>query len=616
MLKASRNRSFIRLYAWPLFFCLANLSPGAADAQENDWRFSTTERIVTIGDVHGAFDALIETLQAADLVDSDLSWTGGGAHLVLTGDLMDRGTSSRRILDLIMRLEQEAPQSGGQVHLLLGNHEVMNLTGDLRYVVVDDYAAFKDLETDQLRDQWYQHFQARHPENKDEAALRRAFEKKAPPGYFGHRESFRHDGYYGAWLLEKPFLIVINDTAFVHGGLPPTVAERGLDWVNIDLKKDLYDYVQARTELADAGLLSPTDRFKSIPPLLVKESKQGRVPTRLADQAQRVLTLSMSPLHKAEGPTWYRGTGTCSELVEGDALQAALEKIGAERVVIGHSTTATRNVQQRMSGRSIQIDTGMLSSYYDGSGNALVIDNDQLIIVNQDGTVVQGPIDYPARVGHPLVPMNDSQLSDLLRSGATTNLSATGLGWQMVRVQNDSSTVIAMFRELDAETGFAPELAAYRLDRMLGLNMVPVTVLRKIDGKSGTLQFVPADGMSELERVGQSGWKGAPCPLNKQFAAMFMFDTLINNPSRTPANMLYSLEDWLLLLVDHDDAFTVETTRPTYLGNTRLVTGNQWLKALRNLDDASLFRQLEDALNKPQIEALMARRDALLNADP
>ena len=83
MLKASRNRSFIRLYAWPLFFCLANLSPGGADAQENDWRFSTTERIVTIGDVHGAFDALIETLQAADLVDSDLSWTGGGAHLVL-----------------------------------------------------------------------------------------------------------------------------------------------------------------------------------------------------------------------------------------------------------------------------------------------------------------------------------------------------------------------------------------------------------------------------------------------------------------------------------------------------------------------------------------------------
>ncbi len=63
-------------------------------------------------------------------------------------------------------------QAGGRVHLLLGNHEVMNLIGDLRYVAVEEYAAFQDFESPERRERWYQQFRVGRPADADEASLR------------------------------------------------------------------------------------------------------------------------------------------------------------------------------------------------------------------------------------------------------------------------------------------------------------------------------------------------------------------------------------------------------------------------------------------------------------
>ena len=64
---------------------------------------------------------------------------GGEAHLVSLGDLLDRGNDSRAVMDLLMRLQEQAQQAGGRVHVVFGNHEQMNLIGDLRYVSADEY---------------------------------------------------------------------------------------------------------------------------------------------------------------------------------------------------------------------------------------------------------------------------------------------------------------------------------------------------------------------------------------------------------------------------------------------------------------------------------------------
>jgi len=578
-------------------------------AQADEWHFSDVDRIVAVSDIHGAYDALIETLQVAEVIDEDLAWSGGETHFVVTGDLLDRGPDSRLVMDLIMRLEHEAPLVGGRVHQLIGNHEVMNLIGDLRYVADEEYAAFLDMESAADREYWYKRYRREHPTDSDEAAVRWQFDEKAPPGYFGHRKAFRYDGPYGKWLLQKPIMVVINDTVFVHGGIPPFVAEHGLEGVNVKLKEDLRNFLTTRATLEKKAVLSPVDGFKEISALLTKKAKAGRLLDIDRRSAQMAIDLGTSPLHGPGGPTWYRGTASCNSLVEGDSLNAALDVVGAERVVIGHTPTITRRVQQRMNGRIVEIDTGMLKKNYDGSGHALIIDDGELSVVNQDGSQDLVPIVHPVRVGHKSMAITDDELASILVNG---EIDAGLSSWKLVQVTTEDVRLHAYFRELPEEEGFIPELAAFKLDRMLGLGMVPVTVRRDVAGKEGTLQFVPAATMTERERVAVGGGWVTPCPLDRQTSAMFVFDTLIHNTARTPSSMLYSADDWLLMLVDHENAFGVELERPDYLDGVDIAIGDQWRTALLEMDNATLREGLGDVLDERRLSALASRRDTLV----
>ncbi|MEM9388394.1 MAG: metallophosphoesterase [Pseudomonadota bacterium] len=98
--------------------------------------------MIAFGDVHGDYEALHRLLSFAEVIDGDDRWIAGSKHLVSVGDLLDRGPDSRRVMDLLMGLETQAQAAGGPVHVLIGNHEQMNLTGDLRYVAKEEFAAF------------------------------------------------------------------------------------------------------------------------------------------------------------------------------------------------------------------------------------------------------------------------------------------------------------------------------------------------------------------------------------------------------------------------------------------------------------------------------------------
>ena len=596
-----------RLIALLLFFCIP-LSSALAD----EWHFSGVRRIVAVSDIHGAYDALISTFQEAGVIDDSLAWNAAETHLVLTGDLVDRGPDSRRVMDLIRRLEPEAARAGGQVHLLLGNHEVMNLIGDIRYVSDAEYAAFLDDESAQEREQWFQRFRNSQPADADEQTVRSAFDVKAPPGFFGHRRAFRNDGTYGKWLLEKPLMIVINDTAFVHGGVPPYVAEHGLAGVNGTLKTDLLNFVHALSTLEDAGVLSPIDRFQEQSSLLTAKMEAGQLDDALMTSAQVIADLRNSPLHGPDGPLWYRGSSTCNGLIEQDGLITALDRIGATRAAIGHTTTVTRRVQQRMNGRIIEINTGMLESSYQGSGFALIIEDDALSVVGEDGVKDLSPIVPPRRVGYKSPEIDDDALASILTNGTIVDSNTDDATWKLVRVEADDKTVSAYFNALPEKKGFVPELAAYRLDRMLGLDMVPVTVRREIAGQQGTLQFIPVATLSERERVADEKGARSPCSLKRQRSAMYVFDTLIHNPARTPLTMLYSPDNWQLMLVNHENSFSTKKDRPTYLKNIELKIGDQWRTALLEMDDEKLRTSLVDVLDKRRLAALANRRDALI----
>lgn len=584
------------------------ISPGAA--YSDDWKHDDVERVVAIADVHGDFDAMVSTLKQAQILDTDLAWAGGAAHFVVVGDILDRGPKSRAAMDLLMRLERQAQAAGGQVHVLLGNHESMLLTGDMRYVSDAEYAAFADEEVAEERDRWFELYVTRN--NDDPEVLRGKFDTDFPPGYFAMRRAFRPEGKYGEWLLKKNIIAVINGTAFVHGGLSPRVADIGLRGVNVELQNELVEYVNALETLTQAEVVLPTDNhydYEAILDGFMPALGENAAVMAAAGVARR---LADSALLDTDGPLWYRRNATCPGIVEAQRLDAALMAIGADRVVVGHTPTPNRQVLQRFDGRLIEIDTGMLGFYYGGSGNALVLEGGAVSVVNQSGATHTVPLEHPRRVGQRASELTPLRLQELLERGEIVVAEQSESPRELVQVRDGEVTVSAVFSARKGR-GFYPGVAAYRLDRLLHLDMVPVTAIREVSGKSGSLQFVPERSIDEAARSASGKGGGASCPMSDQWAAMYVFDTLIYNQGRTQERIWYDTSTWRLQLSEHDDAFANKKGRPSNLKSVALPVSEGWKLALAKLTDEVLAEHLGDVLDKRRLRALASRRDELLS---
>lgn len=581
------------------------------------YRYSGVERVVAMSDPHGAYDALVRTMENAGIVDADGNWVGAAAHLVITGDLLDRGADSRRIMDLVMRLEQQAPEAGGRVHLTLGNHEVMNLVGDLRYVAVGEYAAFADEESAEERERWFQSMlSARRLATEsevDEVALREEFDRVRPPGFYAHRRAFGSEGQYGRWLLQKPLLVVVNDTAFVHGGLSPMVAELGLDRLNDEMRSQIVDYVVAVETLNNGGLIDPAMNFYEHEFAAEAMLADATAPVEIRAALETVVALNDAPVHDSIGPLWYRGNVGCSLPTEGESLDASLAAIGASRVVIGHTPTLGRQVLERFDGRVIEIDTGMLKSAYHGTGHALILENDEILVARELDSTLTAPVPHPRRVGDRADSLDVDALENLLATGDIVSTTTDAAERTIVQVSGGGHTVSALFVRSPRKRGLEPEIAAYRLDRLLGADIVPVTVGREVDGSRGALIFLAAQSRDEAYRSSSGQGGGAWCPLPRQWNSLYIFDVLVNNNGRAPNTMLYSTNNWQVMSLGHDQAFGTRVTRPAYLEKQALDITASWREALVLLTDERLTASLADVLSRRQIEAIGKRRDFLLN---
>jgi hypothetical protein len=339
-----------------LALLVAGARPVSAGQQpSNTWPacdLRTTERLVAIGDVHGAYDRFVETLRAAGLVDGRTRWSGGRAVLVQTGDVLDRGPDSRKALDLLRRLEGEAMRGGGRVYPLLGNHEVMRLIGDWRYVSAEEIAAFRTADSADLRERAYAivvgDAARRAKEGQqpfDEPAFREQFMKEIPPGYIEMRQAFGPMGDYGKWLRGLHAVIKINGMVFVHGGINAATAALGCAGINEGVRRDLM-------------VSNPTP-----------------------EQALTMLSSSET------GPLWYRGLAEEPDPAFAPEVTSILGLLGARAIVVGHTFPAGFRIRPRFEGRVIQIDTGMLGGtfYPGGVGSALEIRGDVMTAIYQNG---------------------------------------------------------------------------------------------------------------------------------------------------------------------------------------------------------------------------------------
>ena len=140
----------------PVFSLLLGvlLLAGGSAAAKDTW--TGVERIVAIGDVHGDYEQFVKLLRTAGLIDDNEDWAGGPTHLVQTGDVPDRGAATLKVMGLLMKLEKQARNAKGYVHALIGNHEAMNMYGDLRYVHPGEFSAFRNPKSADTRQKYYE----------------------------------------------------------------------------------------------------------------------------------------------------------------------------------------------------------------------------------------------------------------------------------------------------------------------------------------------------------------------------------------------------------------------------------------------------------------------------
>jgi hypothetical protein len=387
MLKLFRllSRAFQDIH-WIGVLLLA-LSIGAATSPAN-----STSLLVAIGDVHGDFDDFCSILQRIGLIDEQRHWTGGTATFLQLGDLIDRGPKPRDVLDLMMSLDEQSAKAGGRVVALLGNHEMMNLMGDLRYVSVGNYASFADSESENRRQSAFQKYlewrkahsqllaelnQPVLPETEAEWMIRH------PLGFIEQREAFSPTGIYGKWLRQRSAIFRIGGVIFLHGGINPDLTSLGLDQINDRIRGEMTQYDEARHSLADENVLLPFFTLQEAiavaqAELIAERKQRANSNDKRQARLEQFLALGGWFCVREDGPLWYRGYDQWSEAEGAPKVDKILAAYNASNIVVGHTVQRTARIRPGFGGRIMFIDTGMLSSYYrGGQPSALEISEDR-----------------------------------------------------------------------------------------------------------------------------------------------------------------------------------------------------------------------------------------------
>lgn len=336
----------LRLWIWPLLLFAVVLVPGATQAKP------PPARIVAVGDLHGDYDAWAAIAQAAGVTDTRGRWTGGATVLVQMGDVADRGPDTLKIIRQLMKLQREASKRGGRVIVLVGNHEAMNMTGDLRYVHPGEYRAFVDRDSEARRERVYEAnratietaYRTRDP-TLTPAAIRDAWMKATPLGMLEHQAAWRPDGEVGKWVIGNPAVVKLGDTLFVHGGISAAYTNFSPEQIN----RRVADALKAQDE-------SPT-----------------------------------SIINDPAGPLWYRGLITRAPGDETTAVPTApgappltidqeialvLEAFHVRRIVVAHTPSRT-GILSSGDGSLWRIDSA-ISRAYDGKPSYLEIVGDRV----------------------------------------------------------------------------------------------------------------------------------------------------------------------------------------------------------------------------------------------
>lgn len=317
-------------------------------------RVRATGRVVAIGDLHGDIGQARRALRIAGVLDDsddhvNPKWIGGDTTLVQVGDILDRGDDEIGILILLQKLGKEAKKAGGAVYVMNGNHEVLNISGDFRYV---SRGAFGETMrfSEHLVKLFGDKFRDAFGVDEDDAWTRQS---KARLGLFSP------GGPLAQQLSMNHTILIVNDTVFAHGGLVPRHVDFGLDKLN----RAVSDWMRGK-EIED-------------------------------DETRMALGMAIGGVR--DSVVWHRAYGTEKFQTNEDRasscklLDETLGKIeGVKRLVVGH-TPQIGGANCECSGKIWRIDVGMSFGVLGADPQVLEINGDEVKVLTSSSVREQTP---------------------------------------------------------------------------------------------------------------------------------------------------------------------------------------------------------------------------------
>jgi hypothetical protein len=524
-----------------------------------------------------------------------------------------------------MALEAQAP---GRVRMVLGNHEALNLVGALDYVTREEFAAYAADETAKEREAGFRAW-ADLPSNRNIPGdeRRRLFDEQFPPGWFAHRRAFSPSGRYGSWLLKRNALERIDRSLIVHGGITLDDARLGIDVLNRRIVGELKEYFRLRRKLNDDGWTSPVTGLKQ---------SCRQTADRLSSLDEQEHDRQLEPVSTAEAyldlcrqaafvdplsPLWYRGLAQAEGAATDAEVNEIVRLLDVDRIVISHTPRKSGRIQSAYDGQVYLIDTGA-GPAYGGHVSALEISADGRVrAIYPDGQELLAE-----------AAESDATVERFLREAEIVERRQIGSGitrpWKCT-LELDGRQRKAAFKTLHqiepgikklpggfVEMGFTDsyrfEPAAYLLDRLLGMHMVPVAVLRHDGGKEGALVDWVEDAVGGVELRDRKLQPPDARAWALQRGTMAVFDALICNTDRNLGNELVTLDDWKLHLIDHSRCFCKVGELPPGFVARPIRLPRPLLSRLQALDEQVLDKLLAAYLNRTQLRSLLARRDLIL----
>jgi hypothetical protein len=381
-----------------ILFILAFTTPPAA-AQGGG------SRLVVLGEVQGAANTLAVLLQKLDVVDEDGHWSGGDSVLIQTGDLIDGGEHSRAAMDLFMQLQDEAEGTGGRVIVLMGNHEAMNILGELRDVNYMTYASFAGPDAEDRQNSYYESYVAWRTERARATGTEFVADEDFktewfalhPPGWVEYVESMRPEGVYGKWLRSLPVAVEMRGVLFIHAGISPEMKGMSVEAINARAAEEIRRFDEDREAMVADGLCLRLCSARE----MVQVIKDEVTFLNTLDRSQRTtdnprVVRAAALQHLGQwgtwsvlsdtGPLWFKGTAQWDENKLGGDMLEILDASGVERMVTGQSDGKEHVIHARFDDRVILTSVDLSDNPWDGGGDpaALEIVGGDFFVVTMD----------------------------------------------------------------------------------------------------------------------------------------------------------------------------------------------------------------------------------------